>query len=209
MALDTDRTSPFSCAVGLNRLRTEHRALPSWSAVSSPNETSPISLGAFLSLDDALRCMDLKGGAVPWTRRGRPRQRRAPRRTSPFFMRRRSARHMVHGGPAGRAAARPRDEMEKGDVLLLGGADPGESVPALKWAMFGASSGLWFDGWTGRGPLPGRYADVAAVQGLAADGARGSVGGFGPMTLTRQAMGRRSHRRGPGFRNPRGCTRFF
>ena len=33
--------------------------------------------------------------------------------------------------------ARPQEEMEKGDVPLLGGADPGESAPALKWAMFG------------------------------------------------------------------------
>ena len=24
----------------------------------------------------------------------------------------------------------------------------------------GASSGLWFDGWKGRGPTPGRYADA-------------------------------------------------
>ena len=52
------------------------------------------------------------------------------------FMRRRSARHMDHGGPVGRAAARPQEEMEKGDVPLLGGADPGESAPALKWATF-------------------------------------------------------------------------
>ena len=42
-----------------------------------------------------------------------------------------------HGGPVGRAATRPQAEMEKGDVPLLGGADPGESAPALKWAMFG------------------------------------------------------------------------
>ena len=50
--------------------------------------------------------------------------------------------------------------------------------------------------------------DVAAVEGLAADRLGGSGGGSGPMTLTRRTMGRRSHRRGPGFRNPRGCTRF-
>ena len=54
-----------------------------------------------------------------------------------LFMRRRSARHMVHGGPVGRAKARPQEEIEKGDVLLLGGADPGEPAPALKRAMFG------------------------------------------------------------------------
>ena len=45
-ALDTDRTSPFSCEVGLDRLRTEHRALPSWSAVSTPMKHRPFHWAA-------------------------------------------------------------------------------------------------------------------------------------------------------------------
>ena len=32
----------------------------------------------------------------------------------------------------------------------------------------GASSGLWFDGWKGRGPPPGRYADTAREPEVAA-----------------------------------------
>ena len=31
----------------------------------------------------------------------------------------------------------------------------------------GASSGLWFDGWKGRGPPPGRYADADRVPEVA------------------------------------------
>ena len=63
----------------------------------------------------------------------------------------------------------------------------------------GASSGLWFDGWKGRGPPPGRYADagrarggdaadVAAVEGLAADRAGGSVRGAGGLTFADGAV---------------------
>ena len=85
---------------------------------------------------------------MPVPRAARPRRRNiarfksepAPRGPAPniaLFMRRRSARHMVHDGPEGSGAARPQEEMEKGDVPLLGGADPGEPAPALKWAMFG------------------------------------------------------------------------
>ena len=85
---------------------------------------------------------------MPVPRAAHPRRRNiarfkgepAPRGRAPniaLFMRRRSDRHMDHGGPVGRAAARPQEEMEKGDVPLPGGADPGESAPALKWAMFG------------------------------------------------------------------------
>jgi len=32
----------------------------------------------------------------------------------------------------------------------------------------GASSGLWFDGWKGRGPPPGRYADADRAAEVAA-----------------------------------------
>ncbi len=32
----------------------------------------------------------------------------------------------------------------------------------------GASSGLWFDGWKGRGPPPGRYADADRAPEVAA-----------------------------------------
>ena len=90
-ALDTDRTSPFSCEVGLDRLRTEHRALPSWSAVSTPDGTSPDS-----------------------------RRRAGPHGPAPniaLFMPRRSAgtwSTMVLRA----AAPRPQEEIEKGDVLL-------------------------------------------------------------------------------------------
>ena len=70
-----------------------------------------------------------------------------------------------------------------------------QALPAAPPVVLdGASSGLWFDGWKGRGPPPGRYAvrtaEVAAprtwlaVQGPASD-------------------------RGRGSRNPRGCTRFL
>ena len=68
----------------------------------------------------------------------RPIQKRTgPAPNIALFMRRRSAargpRRSWRAGPR----ARPLEEVAKGDVPPLGGADPGEYAPALKRAMFG------------------------------------------------------------------------
>ena len=42
---------------------------------------------------------------------------------------------MVHGGPEGSGPARPQEEMEKGDVPLLGSADPGEPAPGVSFGV--------------------------------------------------------------------------
>ena len=157
MALDTGRTSPFSCEVGLDRLRTEHRALPSWSAVSTPNETSPISLGASLScrmmrLVAWIRRGDVclggwspmaavvggvphrlpaapwgQQGAVPWTRRGRPRQRRAD--AGAAFRAPTKTEHRPI-----QKASRPGAAARRTSPFSCGGGQPGTLSTAVLWA---------------------------------------------------------------------------
>ena len=53
----------------------------------------------------------------------------------------------------------------------------------------GASSGLWFDGWRGRSPPPGRYADPGRAREVAADRADRSGGGAGRIAGPRRLAG--------------------